>query len=87
MLEKVGSLDDKEEMARLAGEAEGRKSSVWIKSLFPQRGFSCLAFISMSLMCHIESVSRKGNVPTPSLRQVMQIFWQKFIRISKNWGA
>ena len=87
MLEKVGSLDDKEEMARLAGEAEGRKSSVWIKSWCPQRGFSCLAFISMSLMCHIVRVSRKGNVPTPSLCQVMQISWQKFTKISKNSGA
>ena len=80
----MGSLDDKEEVARLAGEAEGKKSSVWIKSC---SRFSCLATISLSLMCDALSVSRKGNVPTPSLRQVMQFSWQKFTRISKNLGA
>ena len=75
VLDKVASFDDKEEVARLAWEAKGRKLSVRITS--------CSLIL---LLCRILSVARKGNVPTPtpSLCQVTQIFWQKFIRISKN---
>ena len=47
VLEKVASLDDKEEVARLAGEAKGRKSSVRIKSCSPpntQKAFLASGF-------------------------------------------
>ena len=76
VLEKVTSLDDKEEVARLVGEAKGRKGF-----LFPI--YSILCSLLCPAQCTYKQVSRKVNVTTPPFYSDHSVFLGE---VHQNFG-